>query len=364
MSIEPGAELTCSIVVINHNYGRFLNQAVDSALVQRSGRVQVVVVDDGSTDDSRDRIAALPDTVVRVLLDTSGGHVRALNAGYAAADGDVVMFLDADDWLAPDCLDRVLAVWEPGVSKVQYRLSTVDGQGVDQGMPFPFFSATLDADEVLRRSLATGYYPWSVSSGNAYARHYLEQVLPIPADIIFKSPDGYLNKLAPLFGRVLSLAVPLANYRVHGSNAWAQNQANVNLKSLTRAVRFDALLHDVFVQRAAQAGHTVPPYAATPVPQWVEYRMLSLRLAPLTHPIPGDWRGKVTALGIKGAFVAPDISRAGRVLWAGWFLLLGCAPSSVVSKLFLRGRGQTSRSKLLQSLIRLAKGNRSAARAK
>ncbi len=356
--------LACSVVVINHNYGRFLDQSVQSALAQLSGRVEVVVVDDASTDDSRRRIAELPGAVVRVLLDVSGGHVRALNAGFAASSGDVVVFLDADDWLEPNCLDVVLAAWQPDVSKVQFRLTTVDRDGVDQGMPFPFFSASLDSDEVLRRSLATGYYPWSVSSGNAYGRRYLEQVLPIPAERIFKSPDGYLNKMAPLFGRVVSLPRAMANYRVHGSNAWAQARDNVNLASLTRAVRFDAVLHGAFVEAAAASGYSVVPYADLPVPQLVEYRLLSLRLAPADHPIARDSRTGLTMLGVRAAFVAPDISRMGRLLWVAWFLLLGIAPAGVVAKLFLRGRGQTSRSKLFRYLIHFAKGSRAVARSK
>src|SRR5688572_29854944 len=89
-----------SVIVNNYNYGRFLAQAIDSALSQDYPRLEVIVVDDGSTDDSREIIARYGSKISPVLK-ANGGQASAFNAGFNASRGDVVIFLDSDDQLAP-----------------------------------------------------------------------------------------------------------------------------------------------------------------------------------------------------------------------------------------------------------------------
>src|SRR3712207_2571509 len=99
-----------SIVVNNHNYGRFLRVAIDSALGQTLTPTEVIVVDDGSTDDSRAIIAGYGDRVVAILKE-NGGQGSAFNAGFAASHGQAVIFLDADDVLLPDIAEQVAAAF-------------------------------------------------------------------------------------------------------------------------------------------------------------------------------------------------------------------------------------------------------------
>ncbi len=90
-----------SIVISNRNYADYVGAAVDSALSQRDVRVEVIVVDDGSTDGSREVLERFTDRT-RVIFQAGRGQTGALNEGFAAATGDVIMFLDADDVLRPD----------------------------------------------------------------------------------------------------------------------------------------------------------------------------------------------------------------------------------------------------------------------
>ena len=83
-----------SIVIDNFNYGRFLGAAIDSALAQTYPHVELIVVDDGSTDDSREVISSYGDRVSAVFK-PNGGHASAFNAGFRASHGCIVMFLDA-----------------------------------------------------------------------------------------------------------------------------------------------------------------------------------------------------------------------------------------------------------------------------
>src|SRR4051812_2571992 len=96
-----------SIIVSSFNYGRYLPQAIESALAQ-THKCEVIVVDDGSTDDSREIIRGYGDRL-RAILKDNGGQASALNAGFAASTGDAIIFLDSDDMLAATCAETVLA---------------------------------------------------------------------------------------------------------------------------------------------------------------------------------------------------------------------------------------------------------------
>src|SRR5260370_20477576 len=103
-----------SIIIPNYNYGRYLRIAIDSALAQTYVPVEVMVVDDGSTDNSRAVIESYSDRITPIVK-ANGGHGSALNAGYAASRGEIVIFLDADDELMPDAVEEVVKAWRPGV---------------------------------------------------------------------------------------------------------------------------------------------------------------------------------------------------------------------------------------------------------
>ena len=76
-----------SIIINNYNYGRYLPKAIDSALAQSYPHTEILVVDDGSSDDSRTVIASYGDRIIPVLKQ-NGGQASALNAGFAASRGD------------------------------------------------------------------------------------------------------------------------------------------------------------------------------------------------------------------------------------------------------------------------------------
>ena len=98
-----------SVIVDNYNYGRYLAQSIESALAQTYARTEVIVVDDASTDDSPTVIRRYA-RVVPVFKAVNSGQASALNAGFLASHGEIVIFLDADDYLEPDAVAREEAV--------------------------------------------------------------------------------------------------------------------------------------------------------------------------------------------------------------------------------------------------------------
>jgi glycosyltransferase involved in cell wall biosynthesis len=161
----------------------------------------VVVVDDGSTDGSREVIDRYRHRVVTVEQ-ANGGQAAALNAGFAACKGDLVIFLDADDELRPQAAERVVQHFRPGVAKLQFRLDAVDKDGAPLGFTNPPASQPLAAGWVAPSLLSKGRYTTPVMSGNAFARGVLERILPIPVAEWRISADGYLVTAAPLHGTV------------------------------------------------------------------------------------------------------------------------------------------------------------------
>jgi glycosyltransferase involved in cell wall biosynthesis len=352
--VAAQTSLTVSIVISNYNYGRFLPDAIDSALAQAYQPIEVVVVDDGSTDDSRDVIDSYGSRIVPVMK-VNGGHTSAVNAGFAASMGNIVIFLDGDDFLYPECVETVVEAWEENLAKIQYRLDVVDRDGKNCNNPFPFFSKDLTPERVLQRSIKYGFYPWTVSSGNAYSRQYLTAIMPICTARFPKVPDGYANKLAPLFGRVKTLPLILGAYRVHGANDLAKQKDTQRSPQFARFVRFEKDLHEHFMDVASRHGYSVVSYERSPLPQYLESRVLSFRYTPEEHPIAGEGRGRLMLLGLRSAAMAPDLSPPGRVFWAVWFLALATLPKAVLGPLMNATRSTDSRAPLARWLIGLSR---------
>lgn len=95
-----------SIIIPNYNGAAFLREAIDSALYQKGVELEVIVVDDGSTDGSREIIESYGDRI-RSIFQGNLGACAARNAGLAIARGETVLFLDSDDQLYTDALKRM-----------------------------------------------------------------------------------------------------------------------------------------------------------------------------------------------------------------------------------------------------------------
>jgi glycosyltransferase involved in cell wall biosynthesis len=98
-----------SVIIPAFNSARFITAAIDSALSQTHPADEIVVVDDGSTDNTRDIVAALP---VRYIYQKNAGPSAARNTGIRAATGELLAFLDADDLWLPHKLTTQLKALE------------------------------------------------------------------------------------------------------------------------------------------------------------------------------------------------------------------------------------------------------------
>lgn len=204
-----------SIVINNYNYGKFIAAAIDSALSVAWPDKEVIVVDDGSTDDSRSVISSYGDRIVAVFK-PNGGQCDAVNVGVARATGEIVILLDSDDIVFPDVAERLAAAWRNGVACMQFAQYHIDTEGRRLGTHWPHFNET-HTPEWARASFArTAFYDSPPTSGNAWAKWFLDQVLPLPTVYFL---DDYLHNLAPFFGDIVSIPHYVGGeYRIHSSN--------------------------------------------------------------------------------------------------------------------------------------------------
>ena len=124
---------TVSVIITCYNYGRFLPAAIDSVLSENVG-AQIIVVDDCSSDDSRDVMRLYGDRIVPVFQPHNQGHGGAFNAGLEHATGNLIHFLDAEDFVLPGGLKQALQNCEPGVLLYQYRMRYSNESGALAGL--------------------------------------------------------------------------------------------------------------------------------------------------------------------------------------------------------------------------------------
>jgi glycosyltransferase involved in cell wall biosynthesis len=150
-----------SIVVTAYNYSRYIDECLDSCLGQQGASLEyeVIVVDDGSTDDTPALLACRSDSRLRLLRIENSGIEMASNHGFAAARGSYIVRVDADDVLAPDYLARITPMLKLGFGFCYTDYNVIDSDSVVQEVVrLPDF----DAAEVMTRGdfLATGtLYP-------------------------------------------------------------------------------------------------------------------------------------------------------------------------------------------------------------
>lgn len=101
-----------SVIMPTYNYGRYVADAIESIQAQTFGNFEIVVVDDGSTDDTAAILARLAEPRLKVIRQERAGTASARNRGLEAARGEFITWLDADDLWKPTFLERHLAVLE------------------------------------------------------------------------------------------------------------------------------------------------------------------------------------------------------------------------------------------------------------
>ncbi len=122
--------MTASVIIPCYNNTAFIEAAIDSALNQTYKDIEVIVINDGSTDSSGQKIEAYGDRII--FIDQQNlGACAARNAGLAVASGNWIKFLDGDDWLYPNCIEDQIN-WASDSNTIQFGYPTIVHENGDQ----------------------------------------------------------------------------------------------------------------------------------------------------------------------------------------------------------------------------------------
>jgi glycosyltransferase involved in cell wall biosynthesis len=200
-----------AVVISCWNYADYVTDAIDSVLRQGRRDCELVVIDDGSTDNSWAEICR---TGVRAYRMANGGQRLACLRGLRETTAPFVLFLDADDELLPGALTEVLWHLDNDVAKLQFPLLRVDAHRRVISGPVPQLADSRGrqlAEDVLRH----GDYTSPPTSGNVFRRDVCELIEDADYE---RAVDGVILFVAPFMGDVISLSRPLGLYRVHDRN--------------------------------------------------------------------------------------------------------------------------------------------------
>lgn len=209
-----------SIVINNYNYGRYLEQAIESALAQTYPHIELIVVDDGSTDQSREIIARYRDRCDAVLKE-NGGQASAFNVGIQRTKGEYVLLLDSDDYLFPHAVETFVRSFPPGHARIYADLKIVDENDRPRtDIAKENYFRPFDGD--LFAFIKGGGEPfWAPTSANFLHGDTLRSIGQVPEKEFRICADAYVLVQTALRGPVRSVPHELVAYRIHSSNHFA-----------------------------------------------------------------------------------------------------------------------------------------------
>ena len=293
-----------SVVITNYNYEKYLEAAVQSVVAQTYPCVEIVIVDDCSTDGSRaliERICEDDPAIVEVFPERNGGQTVASSHGLRASSGAYVLFLDADDLLLPQAVEAHL--YAHLSSRIPVAFSSTDivtcvvgqdvnfstegfsryvqsGKGrndaalkpVDRMMPDSWFgqrAPVVGLDQLHFVSPPhVDPWVWSPSSANCYRRDAVMLLLRGADHEEVRWTDSYLVRpLSALFGSIL-IDRPLMRYQIHGLNDFTKGAPLQNLRmfDVAHVQRRVAQITQIAVHRLmSEVGPGGPNYLSSDV---------------------------------------------------------------------------------------------------
>jgi len=222
-------DVKTSVIICSYNYARFLDECLTSVISQTRPPDEVIVVDDGSTDETAETVRRFPD--VRYIRQNHAGKAMAFNRGFEAAQGDILCHLDADDYWMPFKLERILQVWSQGPAggithladyvdpwgrPVFARDSDTPGSGDPHRNPMRLDFRQVLQSVFLYRPRNVRRYPLGVFNTVTVHRAAVEDLFPLPASWGL-AVDWALFLGAARFG-LWVVPEKLSAYRFHGGN--------------------------------------------------------------------------------------------------------------------------------------------------
>lgn len=221
-----------SVVLSNYNGQVYLAEAIDSVLNQTYKNYEVILIDDGSTDNSRAVLNKYKghERVVLHFAEKNGGQCAGFNKGVELARGEWISFMDSDDLWFENKLEEVSKAIEKNqdCALIQHNLYIMRGEKPTQMK----FTQELNEGDLYKEFLETerviSFIP---TAGLTFRKEVLKKVVPIP-QAFRVCADGFMTRTSMLYGEVVAINKSLGYYRVHENNNTFANEKFSNEKYL------------------------------------------------------------------------------------------------------------------------------------
>ncbi len=242
-----------SVLIDTYNHERFIERAITSVLEQDlpMDDFEILVVDDGSTDRTPE-LVRLFEPRVRLLQKPNGGQATAFNAGIPECQGEIIAFLDGDDWWAPQKLRRVVEAMgqDPCAGIIGNGITEVLENGDEHSevlheAPRFRIDSRKGAQIFRRRKSQLGTSRMTIKA------EILRKILPVPESIVIEA-DEYIFTMAAALSVVLIVREPLTFYRIHAGNLF--QLTGFNKESILRKQKSLEFLAQAISQRLSQFG--------------------------------------------------------------------------------------------------------------
>lgn len=204
-----------SVLINNHNYGEYIGQAIESVLKQTYQNFEIIIVDGASTDESRKVIMSyveqFPDRITAILKPTSG-QAAAINVGFKLSTGDIIAFLDSDDYFYENKLECIVEAHK------QYEFIGHARKALNFRKELMDVIAPLDDYEkrpILFHKYGYIYTYNLITSCISARRELLAKILPMPETDYMTFADCYIKVMAQYYCNIKYLGIPLTFYRTH-----------------------------------------------------------------------------------------------------------------------------------------------------
>ena len=217
---------TC--IINNYNYAKYVGEAIQSALDQTVAFDEIIVVDDGSTDNSLELIEGTIKNSenAKVIAKSNQGQLSCFNEGFKASSGDLIFFLDSDDIYLPSYLDTALRFYSQN-NECDFLFCSIQEFGKSSLLKNyissnEYCKETGDMGYSLLRTLYSKSWIGSATSSISMKRMIIEKILPLPFVKEWRTlADVCLCCGSSLVGaRKYFIPQPLIKYRVHENNHW------------------------------------------------------------------------------------------------------------------------------------------------
>jgi cellulose synthase/poly-beta-1,6-N-acetylglucosamine synthase-like glycosyltransferase len=332
------APATLAAIIVNYDYAQYVGAAIESALRQTVPFDEILVVDDGSSDDSLAVIRRY-EPRIRLLAQANGGQMTASRHGLRESRSEYIYILDADDLACPNFVERVKPLLASRPVKVQCQLAGMTADAAPNGSIFPSWPIGYGAPQMQEDNASLGFYLCPPTSGNVYRRSFLEQ-LDLASLDGHEPLDGPPALVAPYFGAVISLSEPLARYRVHDKShsQWGAPSPNV----LQREI---AWFQERWQDACRLLDREKPPFFEEPAYVW-ERRLMSAGLE-------GRSPGWPAVRSFQSRLLRAHIPWKHRGMLFAWALLFLLPLPALRRSLVRSRRSAGSRSAFLRQLLHL-----------